>query len=296
MIDPHALKSKSNAPGHYFGIATVLVSAASFGLMPVFASLSYDGGGNAISFNLIRTIAILLFITPLVFLLKRGWRVPQKAIIPVSLTMIGNLTLGISILSAVQYIPVALALLIVYIYPALVIILETLGNRQKISSLQVMVCLLAFLGLGLVLTPSFGNLDWRGVAFAFVACISLTLLMLAVHRARRDVDEVTLLFWSNIGGLPLIILMVPLLGGLTLPETKVSWMALAAGSIFYIIGFWGYTLSMRFISASRASLLFNVEPIVAIIAAAAILGEYLNWMQLCGALLVIIAVYLATKS
>ena len=146
MIDPHALKSKSNAPGHYFGIATVLVSAASFGLMPVFASLSYDGGGNAISFNLIRTIAILLFITPLVFLLKRGWRVPQKAIIPVSLTMIGNLTLGISILSAVQYIPVALALLIVYIYPALVIILETLGNRQKISSLQVMVCLLAFLG------------------------------------------------------------------------------------------------------------------------------------------------------
>ena len=53
---------------------------------------------------------------------------------------------------------------------------------------------------------------------------------------------------------------------------------------------------MRFISASRASLIYNVEPIVAIIAAAAILGEYLDWVQVCGAMLVIVAVYLATRS
>jgi len=296
MIHPPNLNSESSVPGHLFGIATVFFSAASFGLMPVFASLSYDGGANAISFNLVRTIAILLLITPLLFLLKREWLIPRKAIIPVSLTMVGNLSLGISILSAVQYIPVALALLIVYIYPALVIVIETLANRQKISPLHTLVCLLAFIGLILVLTPSFGDLDWRGVAFASAACISLTLLMLAMHRARRDVDEVTLLFWSNIGGLPLIILMVPLFGGLALPVTSVAWMALAAGSFLYIVGFWGYTLSMRFISPSRASLIFNVEPIVAIIAAAAILGEYLDWVQLCGAALVIVAVYLATKS
>ncbi len=184
MIHPPNLNSESSVPGHLFGIATVFFSAASFGLMPVFASLSYDGGANAISFNLVRTIAILLLITPLLFLLKREWLIPRKAIIPVSLTMVGNLSLGISILSAVQYIPVALALLIVYIYPALVIVIETLANRQKISPLHTLVCLLAFIGLILVLTPSFGDLDWRGVAFASAACISLTLLMLAMLRAQ----------------------------------------------------------------------------------------------------------------
>ncbi len=67
MTDAHTLTSESNSPGRLFGIATVLVSAASFGLMPVFAALSYEGGGNAISFTLVRAIAIILFITPLVF-------------------------------------------------------------------------------------------------------------------------------------------------------------------------------------------------------------------------------------
>ncbi len=210
--------------------------------------------------------------------------------------MVSNLGLGVGILSAVQYIPVALALLILYIYPALVIVIETLANRQKISPLHIVVCLLAFMGLGLVLAPSIGELDWRGVAFASMACISITILMLSVQRARRDVNEITLLFWSNSGGLPLILLILPLFGGLALPDTQITWMALAAGSFFYIVGFWGYALSMRFISASRASLIYNVEPIVAIIAAAAILGEYLDWVQVCGAMLVIVAVYLATRS
>jgi drug/metabolite transporter (DMT)-like permease len=296
MTDINSLTAESNSPRRLFGIVIVMVSAASFGLMPVFAALSYEGGGNAISFALVRTIAIILFITPLVFLLKRGWRVPQKAIIPVALTVVSNLGLGICILSAVQYIPVALALLILYIYPALVIFIEASINRQKLSTLHIVVCLLAFMGLGLVLAPSIGELDWRGIAFAAMACISITLLMLSVQYARRDVNEITLLFWSNSGGLPLIILILPLFGGLALPETPISWMALAAGSFFYIVGFWGYALSMRFISASRASLIYNVEPIVAIIAAAAILGEYLGWVQVCGAMLVIVAVYLATRS
>jgi drug/metabolite transporter (DMT)-like permease len=296
MTNTHLLTSEINPPGRLLGIATVLVSAVSFGLMPVFASLSYEGGSNAISFTLIRTITLILFITPFVFLLKRGLRVPQKAIIPVVLTVVGNLGLGVGILSAVQYIPVALALLILYIYPAFVIVIETLINRQKLSFLHILVCLLALMGLSLVLAPSMGDLDWRGVAFASMACISITILMLSVHRARRDVDEITLIFWSNSGGLPLMFLIVPLFGGLVFPETQISWMALAAGSFVYIVGFWGYALSMRFISASRASLIYNVEPIVAIIAAAAILGEYLDWVQVCGAVLVIVAVYLATRS
>jgi drug/metabolite transporter (DMT)-like permease len=296
MTNTYLLTSETNPSGRLLGIATVLVSAVSFGLMPVFASLSYEGGSNAISFTLIRTIALILFITPFVFLLKRGLRVPQKAIIPVVLAVIGNLGLGVGILSAVQYIPVALALLILYIYPAFVIVIETLINRQKMSFLHILVCFLALMGLSLVLAPSMGDLDWRGVAFASMACISITILMLSVHRARRDVDEITLIFWSNSGGLPLMFLILPLFGGLVFPETRISWMALAAGSFVYIVGFWGYALSMRFISASRASLIYNVEPIVAIIAAAAILGEYLDWVQVCGAVLVIVAVYLATRS
>lgn len=69
--------------------------------------------------------------------------------------------------------------------------------------------------------------------------------MLATHRARRDVNEIILLFWSNSGGLPLIPLLVPLFGGIALPETQLASMALAAGSFFYIIDFFGYALLAR---------------------------------------------------
>jgi drug/metabolite transporter (DMT)-like permease len=296
MTDAHVITPEVNSQKRLFGTVIVLMSAASFGLMLTIASLSYEGGANPITFAIARIMAITLFMIPLVFLLQRGWSIPRKAFVPVGLTVIGNVGLGVGILSAVQFIPVALAILIMYIYPALVLIIETLVNRQKFSPLHLFICALAFSGLALVLGPSIGNLDWRGIAFASVACVSITLLMLATHRARRDVNEITLLFWTNSCGLPLMLLLMPLLGGLSLPTTQVSWTSLVAGCLLFIFGFWGYALSMRFISASKASMIYNIEPIVAIISAAIILGESLVLLQLLGATLVIFSVFLATRS
>lgn len=295
MTDSPVITTENNPQERLFGITIVLISAVSFGLMPILASLSYAGGTNPISFAIVRMIAILLFLIPLVVLLKREWLIPKKSVVPVGLSVIGNVGLGIGILSAVQFIPVSLAILIMYLYPALVLTIETLINRQKFSLLHILICASAFAGLTLVLAPSVGNFDWRGIAFATLACVSITLLMFATHRARRDLNEVTLLLWSNGCGLPLMLLLLPLLGGLSLPATQVSWAALAAGCFLFIVGFWGYALSMRFINASKASMIYNIEPIVAIIAAAVILGENLVMLQLLGASLVILSVILATR-
>jgi drug/metabolite transporter (DMT)-like permease len=296
MSDSQILTYRLNQKERWLGISIALFSAASFGLMPIFAAVSYDGGANAVTFAVVRTIGILTIIIPILLLLKRSWRISRIAFVPVGFFVISQVGLSIGILSSIQFIPISLAILIVYIYPSLVLVIEAVIYRQKITPVHILACLAAFSGLALVLAPSIGEIDWRGVAFAGLACVSLTIMMISTHQARRNVNETTLLFWGNAGGLPIVLVLVPLLGGVALPTTQLSWVALGVGTCLFALGFWAYVVSMRFISASRASMLFNFEPIVAILASAFFLGEALVLPQLFGASLVIFAVFLATRS
>ncbi len=278
-----------------YGIIVAMISAFSFGIAVPLASITYSGGANPITLAIIRTMVMSVIAVLLVLLLKRDWRVPQEAVFSTSLVAIGMACLSIGILNAVNYIPVSLAILIMYIYPALVVVLETILLGQRLSILRLITCLLAFTGLALVLGPSFSDLDWRGIAFAVLACISSTTVMLATRTARRHINEVALMLWGIIGGIPILLFFWPLLGGIAIPDTQLAWTSLAAVCFFFVVAFSCYIISMRYISAGRASMIYNIEPLVAIVGATVLLGESLLLVQLFGAAFVITAVLLAAR-
>ena len=284
-----------NRSQHLFGISVAIGSAISFGLVAPFAAISYAGGANAITFAIVRAVAMSLVAILLVFLLKRDWRVPRAAIPSVFLVVVGQTGLSVGILCSVQYIPVSLAILIMYIYPALVFIIESVSLRERFFGKRAINCISAFIGLILVLGASFHSLDWRGIAFASLACVSTTILMLAMRSARQHVNEVAIILWGNSGSLPVMVILWSLLGGIALPSTQLAWMALAAGACFFVLAFSGYSVSMRYISAGRAAMIYNIEPLVAIIAAVFILHEVLAPLQMIGASLVIAAVIVSAR-
>lgn len=296
MLDNPALVPKSNSENHWFGICITMISAISFGMIAPFAVLSYAGGSNAITFGISRALAMSAVGILLVLLFKSDWRIPQAARTSVVLVVLGQSGLSIGILGAVQFIPVSLAILIMYIYPALVLIIEAIMLREKLSGTLATTCLLAFTGLAIVLGPSFSSLDWRGIVLGLVACISTTILMLAMRSARLHINQVPLMLWGNVGSVVLLILFVPLFGGIAFPNTQPGWIAFSSGSMVFVLAFACYAISIRYISAGRAAMIYNLEPLTAIAAAALILGETLLPLQLFGATLVIVAIVMTTRT
>ncbi len=271
----------------------ILISAASFGLLTTLARMAYDGGSNAITIAILRSVFAILAGLTICFVMKRDWRIPRQGMRDVFWVSVGLTGMSVFYLGAVQYISVSLGAILFYTYPVLVLITEALILREVPGRIRIMVFLLAFGGLVLALGPSFDSMDWRGIAFACGASASSTVLFFATKRARHTVNETALIVWGAGLGLPVIIAIAPLMGGVVLPETDMGWTGAWLTCLFFVLALITYTIGLRHVIPSRGAMYYNLEPVVSVIAAGLLLSELLTPMQITGALLVLAALTLS---
>lgn len=283
----------ADSPSAGLGVAMALASAASFGVITTMAKLTYDGGGNAITFALVRAALAALVMLALIPLMRRAWRVPRAGWADTLWVALGQTGMSVFYMGAVQYVSVSLGAILFYTYPIVVLIVESLARRERPGPVRVTAFALAFAGLVLAIGPSFEGVDWRGLAFAGGAVASATLLFMTTGRARRHVNEIALTFWANGLGLPVMLALMPAMGGFSLPETPPGWTGLSTACVLFALAFVTYVVSLRHINASRAAMIYNLEPIVSLATAALVLGETLPPARMAGGLLVIAAVMLA---
>ena len=100
--------------------------------------------------------------------------------------------------------------------------------------------------------------------------------------------------YSNLVGAGTIPLFLPILGGFVLPETGAGWLGMGGLCVFYVAAMLSMFAALHAAGAVRSSLIFNLEPVVAIVAAALLLGERLMPVQMGGVALVIGALMLAS--
>jgi len=93
--------------------------------------------------------------------------------------------------------------------------------------------------------------------------------------------------------LPVMLAIIPLMGGFLLPETDTGWSGLWLACLFYVVAFLGYAIGMRYIAPARAAMYYNLEPVISIIAASILLSELLTPTQGIGAALVLVALMLS---
>ncbi len=291
----HAPSDKSPTPvsGRAPGLLLAAVSASSLGVVTSLARLGYDRGATPFAFISWRYAAGLAVALAIALVLRTPLRVPRAALGYLAAVTVGMAMISIGYLSSVHFIPVGLAALMFYTYPVLVLALSALLERRLPGPGRSLAFLLAFVGLALALGPSLGSLDWRGIALALTASAGATLLFMTTPRATRHVSVYTLTVWSFIGGLALALLVLPRLGDYALPEVAVGWWGFALAIGFYIVGQLTNFAALRLAEPAAAALVYNLEPLVAIVAAAVILGEVLETTQYAGGALVIAALFLA---
>jgi drug/metabolite transporter (DMT)-like permease len=276
----------------FAGLSLALGSATVYGLNIGFARLASFAGVSGASLVVYRVVLMLVVIGGAALLLRTSLAVPRDERRVVGLLGVATTFVGLCYLSSVAFIPVAVAVVVFYTFPILIVLLSPVVEGTSLTPALLGVAALALLGVLLVVGPDFEHLDWRGMALAMGASVATTIQFFAAARTKRT-GILAKSFWVHLVVLPTAALIGAALGALAPPSAlALAPLAVAATVGGYVFGFVLQLMALSRITAVVAGVVYCAEPVVAAVSSTAILDERLSAIQILGGALVICAIML----
>jgi drug/metabolite transporter (DMT)-like permease len=270
-----------------------LLSAAAFGAMAIFGKLAYDEGVEVGDLLLVRfalAAALLLAVAGARGAL-RG--LPRRAVLAgLAMGAVGYATQSGLFFGALERMDASLLALILYVYPALVLVGAVALGRERASARRVVALAIALAGAALVLAgAASGGLDALGTAMGFGAALAYTLYILTGDRVGAGVPPLALAALVCAGATCTFALASVVRGGPELGFGGEAWLWIGAIALVSTVGaILLFFAGLVRVGPSAASILSTLEPVVTVALAAAAFGESLGAVQLVGGLLVLGAV------
>ena len=191
------------------------------------------------------------------------------------------------LVAAFKMIPLSLAMVLFYLYPAFTAILSPwVTGESPIKIAWLFICG-AFIGTSLILWPHEASVTLNlGHLFAVVASLLCALTLLLVRRLGRENNIYTLFFYLCLTGAltslgPLMIQDLPIL-----PVTMAAWVGIAAVAVFSMVAQLSINQALVRIPATIVSVIMTAEiPLVAGVGVI-FLNEPLGWRLIFGASLI----------
>ncbi len=273
-------------------IGTALTCAAgiAFAGNSTAAKLAYDGGTNPLTYLTLRAALAALLVLAIIAITRRSLRMPLRR-------RLGAFGLGalaalysFGLLSAIQFIPVALAVLIFYTFPLFTSAFTWLSGREKPNAISIAALIAAFAGLALALDIGGDQLNLEGVALAFMAALGLTAVVILNSRmvGTSDPNPVTFHMMASAAAIGLVCTF--LFSEFALPETGAGWFHLGIGTALFAMAIVTIFFALSLAGTVATSLTMNIEPVASLAFGVLILGQVLTGWQIAGAALVIAAV------
>ncbi|MDH5440008.1 MAG: DMT family transporter [Candidatus Bathyarchaeota archaeon] len=279
----------------WHGIMFVLVSAVSFGLMPIFARFAYRNGVGVQELLFMRFVLAVL-LTGISLRVTGKLIMPQRnhLLILFALGGIGYYLQSTFYFTALLYVPVSVVALVLYTYPAFVTVCSLVLGWEKFSVSVVLSLLLALLGLVLVANPII-DAAATGILIALGAPITYTAYILVSKRVLEGLSgEVGSFYVMGSASLSFGISGLAT-GGLHLAWNVEAWIwVIMIGLISTSLAAAMFFKGLKLVGPSRASILSTAELITSVVAASIIFDELLSVTQLIGGLLILLATALAS--
>ena len=279
-------------PSQGLGIGLVLLSAAVMATAPTLARLAFEAGSNTLTVVTLRTLIGAALMAGMLAAFARPV-LPPPAAWPVAL--LGSLyyaAMSVSFIGAAGLIPAGLTLLIFFIHPIILALHAHWRGTDRLTPRRAALALVALAGLGLVVGDVAGSISATGVALALFSALMVCGVILVSARLRQLTGSVqTSLAFMLFAG-PGFALATTLGGGWALPSGAVGWAAVVAAGFCIAIGLAAFFAAYRHIGVLRATMVSNIEPLLGVFFAMAVLGERLDTVQWLGVAMVISALVL----
>lgn len=270
----------------------LLAFATSFAMVGICTAAALQAGSNPLTVVTVRTLTTVMLL--LAYLLAAGapLRLSRRdAIVAlgIGVPFAGNNYL---INAAIGEIPVPLAVLIFYLWPAMSAIAGWMLRTEPFRGRSAAGLAFAFAGVALALDVELTAAQAKGVAYAFGAALLWATTFVVMNRHFRGRDPRSPTFHMSLTALALFTGACLITGDVAWPQTSIGWSAIAGVGGFYAFALIGlFAVSVKG-GATRASFFMNFEPVASVLLAAALLGQRLAPVQLAGAALVISALFL----
>jgi drug/metabolite transporter (DMT)-like permease len=272
------------------GLLFALASASLYGFNIVYARIASFAGASGSAIVVYRVFLMLVLVGIVAAVTRRSLKAAREERDTLLLLGVSTAFVGLCYLSSVAFIPVTVAAVVFYTFPILIVLASPFVEKTRLTPALLGVVALATLGVGLVVGPAFGDLDWRGLALAFAASIATAIQFFAAARCRRT-GVIAKTFWIHLLVLPTAAL-ISLAAGQLAPPSALALAPFAVAMTIggYIIGFVLQFVALGRITAVAAGIVYCAEPVVAALSSALILNETLAPLQVAGGALVLAAI------
>jgi drug/metabolite transporter (DMT)-like permease len=196
---------------------------------------------------------------------------------------------GVLFLGSLHFIDSSLAFLMLYTYPALVVIVSAIAGREKFHWLKLAAVLLTFVGVGLVLQA--GAIEtteqWIGVGMVLGASLIFSIYLVIVESMMDRFRTSTLSLYTILFGAVGMFMILPFfpieLDAVFQPGNIVILLIVSIVSTAFALVF--FLMGVRHVGATKAAVITTLEPVFVVVIASSFLGEFITGWQWLGILL-----------
>lgn len=286
------------------GALLIVVAASSFGVLGPMAEYADRAGVSSLPLVTWRAgvgaIVVMLYVAVRAAGGTRLWRpwreLPRRDRLVMALSAPTNAALNLAMFVAFVRIGIALALLIFYIYPALVALASVLWFGERLDRLRWAALGISMAGVVLVVAGAgdLGSLDALGIGLAAIGAFAQMFYALAAHHGFRAVPGAQAAAFTMGGATLLYLVALAVIGGLPdlgqpLASVAALWPVLVAGLVGAGLATVCFIAGIRLLGAPRATILSTLEPVVGVGLAALLFGTLPTALQVAGGVLIIAA-------
>jgi len=292
------LGSDIESSGAARGYVSITLASILWGTMGVLAKLAYGYGIAPLTLIALRHVFSFGLLWLVLFLFKRGSMKIRRGDL-VLLLVFGVFATAfqrIAFFYTVDLTTPSVAALLFYTYPVFTTITASFLLREKITGGIVAVIVLAFLGVALVVRAydvSALRANFVGIVSGLLSSVLFVVYFFLGKKLRHGYENWTLtLFGDGIGALmllPVVFVSVPQIDVFPLELwILILLIAWAPSLLAYLL----YSYALKYVRASKGSILGVMEPLTAAVFSMVFIGERLEMPQIGGMALALIGVVL----
>ena len=278
-----------------FGVIFALVAGILFGLIGPTTKIAYNSGASVALTIFLRYAVASIIILPFIPYQKNLLEIFQKNLKYFLSISAGSILLTLGLLTSVIFIEVSLTILIFCLYPIYVLLFSIIVDKEKISLTVKILFFVTFLGIILVIGPSFKVINIIGILLAFLASLGSTSMIIVNQKMSiKGISPIPINIFINVFNTIFFFVILKIFFSLNFNFDINIYLLILIPSVCYSFALLSQLIAIPKIGQSYTALFLYLEPVVGVLGAVFLLKENLETYQMIGASIVIISLLSAS--
>jgi drug/metabolite transporter (DMT)-like permease len=288
---------RSTAQVDRTGVLLTALSAAFFGSLAIYGKYADRMGISITELLAVRFggAAVVLWVLALARRERIWWGWRSAGLVLMGLLYVGQ---AATYFTSLRTAPAAVTSILLYLYPAIVVVLAALFLRERLNRVRGVALLLAVVGVFTVVNPlgAHGSIDIPGVLFGLATAAIYATYILVGRVLLRELPAVVAT--AVIATTAAITLAVAGAGlGQLHALSGAGWgLALSMAIVATAIPATTFLAGLARVGATRAAIISTLEPATTVVLAALLLGEDLGWVRLLGGAIILAAAVVVARN